>query len=188
MDRDVRRRLQQRHGHAHTALQAGNTRAAAQDPPRSSLRNEGRNGGFESSHQQQRDGDNRGDSQVQGGDGPTERPHVAASGECNDVESPAAIVQGTLRSKRQPDFGRSLPQVAFRRALHSRFSANHNIEVLVQMENASIFGALWVPQSKLHSRGEKELDAYFGRQLLFSSLWRAILNVAEVGASPVFHA
>ena len=56
------------------------------------------------------------------------------------------------------------------------------------MENASIFGALWVPQSKLHSRGEKELDAYFGRQLLFSSLWRAILNVAEVGASPVFHA
>ena len=96
------------------------------------------------------------------------------------------MLQGKLCSKRQPDFGCSLSKVVFRIECHSRFSFNHNIEVLVQMERTSIHGAQWVPQSKLHSHGEKELEAYLGRQLLFSPLWHVILNVAEVGASPIF--
>ena len=40
--------------------------------------------------------------------------------------------------------------------------------------------AQWIPQSRMRNHGEKELRDYFNAQLLFSSLWKHVLNIAEV--------
>lgn len=61
-----------------------------------------------------------------------------------------------------------------------RFSFDFTLEVLVLWEEGSIFTAQWVPQNRLRVRGEKELRDYLNLQLLFSSLWRIIPNIAEV--------
>ena len=71
--------------------------------------------------------------------------------------------------------------------LTRRYGFNHNLEVLVQWDKNSLFSAQWVPQSRLHSCGEKELESYLSRQLLFSPLWTHVLNVAEVVFRVLIH-
>lgn len=72
-------------------------------------------------------------------------------------------------------------------SLTRRYSFNHSPEVLVQWEKNSLFSAQWVPQSRLHSNGEKELENYLSRQLLFSPLWVHVLNIAEVVFAALVH-
>ena len=72
-------------------------------------------------------------------------------------------------------------------SLTCRYSFNHSPEVLGQWEKNSLFSAQWVPQSRLHSNGEKELENYLSRQLLFSPLWVHVLNIAEVVFAGLVH-
>lgn len=62
-----------------------------------------------------------------------------------------------------------------------RYGINHAIEVLTTWVEASIFEAQWVQQSKLHTKGKKELENYLAHQMLFAPIWKYVLNVAEVG-------
>ena len=36
-------------------------------------------------------------------------------------------------------------------------------------------------QTKLHTKGKKELENYLSHQMLFAPIWKYVLNVAEVG-------
>lgn len=63
----------------------------------------------------------------------------------------------------------------------SRYAFDGSIEVLVLWDEGSLMEAQWIPQSRLRNHGEKELRDYFNAQLLFSSLWKHVLNIAEVG-------
>lgn len=56
----------------------------------------------------------------------------------------------------------------------------HSIEVLIMLNGDSIFSAKWVPQYRLKTAAQRELDRYLYRCYLFSPIWKYILNVEEV--------
>ena len=62
----------------------------------------------------------------------------------------------------------------------NRYAFNGSIDVLVLWDEGSLMEAQWIPQSRMRNHGEKELRDYFNAQLLFSSLWKHVLNIAEV--------
>ena len=64
--------------------------------------------------------------------------------------------------------------------LTARLGINHSIEVLALPEDGHLLSARWIPQGRLSSRGRKELEMYFSRQLLCSPIWRYILSIVEV--------
>lgn len=62
----------------------------------------------------------------------------------------------------------------------NRYAFDGSIDVLVLWDEGSLMEAQWIPQSRMRNHGEKELRDYFNAQLLFSSLWKHVLNIAEV--------